>query len=361
MALHWLEEIQEVSSAGLTVQAQALSLDQVDPNQMLQHPVFFPYQDTPSVKLQQVFETDFRPVGDRREWDGPSRFIPTVLPEIENLKMVPIESKDMMGEEELQAINEQSLGQNEAVYKQLAMASIPDRVNKLVGANFRRAELDAMEAWAKGTITAKNPTKGGTSQTFSLGFSSSRIQTASTAWDNGAVNGFNELQSWIADGESQMGPIVAVKLRRATFNAIQADAPNILDYGGNSIKPSMRKIEEYLQDQLGHAFRFIIAEERVDTFTDGGTAYTRTAVWPSGYVAAVPQSGVIGATFRAPVNRAIELARSTPEAGIDVRGQTVFYNFKNNGRTAVIECQCNWLSLPQERNIWTINSGVSSS
>jgi len=357
MALNWLEEIQEVSSTGLTVQAQALSLDQIDPNQMLQHPVFFPYADVPSVNLQQIFETDYRPTADRREWDAPGRFIPTVLPEIEKLQMVPIESNDKIGEEEMQAIEEQAMG-NDEVYKRLATVSIPGRVDKLVGANFRRAELDAIEAWTKGTITAKNPTKGGNAQVFSLGFAVGRLQTAGTAWNDGGTNAFNDLMSWIEDGEAEMGPIIAVKLRRATFNAIQTDAPNILDYGGNSIKPSPGQVSARVADMLGHAFRFIISEERVDVFDDGGTAYTRTAAWPAQYVAAIPQSGVIGQTARAPVVRAIELARGAPEAGIDVRGQTVYYNFKNNGRTAVIECQCNWLSLPQERNVWTIDAGV---
>lgn len=360
MALHWLEEIQEVSSVGLTVQAQALSLDQVDPTKMLQHPVFFPYADTTSVSLDTVFETDYRPTADRREWDAPGRFIPTVLPEIEKLSMVPIESNDKIGEEEMQKIEEQAQG-NQDIYRRLATVTIPARVDKLVKANFRRAELDAMEAWSKGTITAKNPTKGGDAQVYSLGFAAGRIQTAGTAWSDGGVNAFNELMSWIEDGEQEVGPIIAVKLRRAIFNAIQTDAPNILDFGGNSIKPSPAQVSQRVTDMLGHSFRFIISEERVDTFTDGGTAYSRTAVWPSQWAAAVPQSGVLGATFRAPVVRGGELARSAPDAGIDVRGQTVYYNFKNNGRTAVIECQCNWLSLPQERNVWTIDTGIASS
>lgn len=357
MALHWLEEILEVSSAGLTVQAQALSLDQIDPNQMLQHPVFFPYTEADSIMLNRIYEIDFRPTADRREWDAPGRYVPSVLPEIEELTMVPVEANDKIGEEELQRINEQAMG-NEDVYKNLAMVSIPQRIEKLVGANYRRAEVDALEAWAKGQITAKNPTKGGTAQTFSLGFAAARLQTASTAWDDGGTNAYDDLMSWIRDGESEMGPIGAVKLRRATFNAIQADAPNPIPGAQSGLKPSQRLIEQVITDELGHAFRFIISEEQVDVFDDGGTAYTRTSVWPTQYVAAVPQSGIIGATHRAPVNRAIELARSAPEAGIDVRGQTVYYNFKNNGRTAVIECQCNWLSLPQERFIWTIDAGV---
>lgn len=355
--LTWLEEIKEVSSAGLTVQAQALSLDEIDPMQQLQHPVFAPYAPTDSVALRTIFETDKRFVADRREWNARGRYIPTVLPEMGELEMVPVESFDKIAERELQALNERAMG-NEQTFRQLAMLGIPQRVDKLVAANYRRVELDFMEAWAKGTITVINPTKGGTAQTFSLGFDAGRLQTANTAWSDGGLNAYTELMSWIADGEAEMGPIVAVKLRRATFNEIQADAPNLVDYGANGIKATRRQIEERITDELGHAFRFIISEEQVDTFTDGGTAHSRTSVWPAKYVAAVPASGVIGATYRAPVARAFELARANPDAGIDVRGMTVYYEFENGGRTATIECQANWLGLPFERNVWTINAGV---
>lgn len=356
--LTWLEEIQEVSSAGLTVQAQALSIDEIDPMQQLKHPVFAPYDNTDSVKLKNIFETDKRFVADRREWNARGRYIPTVTPELEELELLPIEAYDRIGEEELQKLNERAMGAGEQQFRDLAMVSIPSRVDKLVAANYRRVEMDFAEAWAKGQITVKNPTSGATSQTFSLGFASGRLQTAGTAWDDGATNAYDDLMAWIADGESESGPIIAVLLRRATFNAIQADAPNLIDIGGVGLKATRSRIEQTIADELGHAFRFIIAEEQVDVFTDGGTAHSRTSVWPAQYVAAVFQNGVIGATYRAPVNRAIELARQNPGADIDVRGMTVYYDFENGGRTAVIECQANWLSLPFERNVWTIDAGV---
>ena len=354
--LTWLEEIKEVSSAGLTVQAQALAIDDIDPLQQLQHPVLFPYSPADSVKLGSIFETDKRFVADRREWNARGRFIPTVTPKISELEMVPVESYDKIAERELQAINERALG-NEQTFRSLAMVNIPGRVDKLVGANYRRVEVDAMEAWAEGTITAVNPTSG-TTQVLDLGFDAGRQQTAGTAWNDGSLNAYNELLAWIADGEAEVGPIAAVKLRRATFNAIAADAPNPMPGAISGLVPTRNQIEQRISDELGYAFRFVIAEEQVDLFDDGGTAHTRTAVWTAQFVAAIPASGVIGATYRAPVNRAIELARSNQGAKIDIRGMTVYYEFENGGRTATIECQANWLSLPFERNVWTIDAGV---
>jgi hypothetical protein len=358
MALNWIEEVEGLGSAPLTVQAQALSVDDVDPNSQLLHPVFFPAAPADSTQLQSIFETDKRYVADRREWNTRGRFIPNELPSVEKLSMLPIESYDKIGEEEQQRLREAALG-NEAIYRNLVGASIPGRVNKLVAANFRRVEVDAMEAWSKGTITAKNPQRG-TTQSLSLGFDAGRVQTAGTAWNNGGTNAYTDFLAWVADGESEMGPASGVVLRRAIFAAIQADSPNPIPGAQSGLKASRRLIEQVISDELGHEFKFFIVETQADIFTDGGTAVTRTAIWPSQYAALVPQSTVIGATYRAPVVRAMDLASQFPQAKIDVRGMTVFFEYENGGRTAVMECQANWLALPAERNIWTINTGVAS-
>lgn len=358
MPLNWLEEIQEVSSTGLTVQAQALSLDQIDPNQQLWHPGLAPYADADSIRLQQIFETDFRPVGDRREWNAPGRYIPVITPEIEFLEMVPIETEDRLAEQEMQKLNEQA-GTNEQRFRELAMVSIPARVDQLVGANYRRVEMDFIEAWTKGTITARNPTKGGTAQTFSLGFDAGRIQTAGTAWSDSGVNAYDEFLAWLEDGEAEMGQIPAVAMTRAVFRAIQADAPNPIPGISQTIRATRGQISQLIGDQLGHEFQININGATVDVFDDGGITYTRTRVWPAGYVAAIPAGGRIGTTYRAPVSRAIEMARAMPQAKIDIRGMTVYYDSLNSAKSAKIQCQANWLSLPSERNVWTINTLVS--
>src|SRR5690625_492106 len=352
MALNWLEEVEGLSSAALTVQAQAVSA--LDMDEIL-HPAFFPYTDADSLDLQTIFELDKRYTADRREWNARGRFIPQDLPRIGKLSMVPVESYDKVAEQEQQAIRERALG-NEQIFRQVIGASIPARVDKLVAANFRRIDLDAFSAWAKGEIVAMNPQNGQT-HTVDLGFDSDRQQQADTAWNDAAVNAYDELLAWVEDGESEMGPIGGVVLRRNAFKAIRDDAPNPLS---SNVRITRSALESQLSDGLGHAFRFYLLETHFDVFTDGGSAVTRTAVWPDGFVAAVPQSGVVGATYRAPVVRAMEIASQIPGAGVDVRGMTVYYDYENGGRTAVIECQANHLAMPAERNVWTIDSGVTS-
>lgn len=345
-----------LGSAPLTVQAQALSVDDLDPAGQLIHPVFFPYADAPSVKLRRVFELDKRYAAVRREWNTRGKTIPTDTPDIDDLEMVPIESNFTIGEQEIQAILE-ATGEVGDTYKRVLGKDIPSRVNSLVLANLRRVELDAMEAWSKGTITAKSPVHS-TTATLTIGIDAGRIQTAGTAWDDGGTNAYNDLMSWLADGESTMGAIGGVHLRRATFNAIQADAPNPIPGAASALKPSRRLIEQVIADELGHDFRFVINERAVDVFTDGGSAHTRTNIWPAQYVAAIPANAPIGRTYRAPNLRAAELAAQFPDAGIDVNGMSV-YNFGENGdRSATVECQANWLPLPEERFVWTIDAGV---
>lgn len=345
-----------LGSAPLTVQAQALSVDDVDPNGLLIHPIFFPYTPTDSVKLQRIFELDDRFAADRREWNAPGRLIPGSTLKIDNLEMVPIESYFGIDEREMQAVLEQTGGVGET-YKQVIAKSVPARVNSLVGANFRRVELDAMEAWSKGTITAKNA-QNGTTQTLGIGIDSSRIQTAGTAWNDAGTNAYNDLMTWLRDGESVVGPIAAVHLRQATLNAIQADAPNPIPGAQTALKPSRRLIEQVITDELGHEFSFVVNERSVDVFNDGGTAVTRTKIWPAQYVAAIPAGRQIGRTYRAPVLRAAQLAAEFPDAGIDQQGMVVYFDEQNSGKSALVQCQANWLPLPEERFVWTINAGV---
>lgn len=353
---HWIEQMEGLGSAPLTVQAQALSVSDIDPLNQLIHPVFFPEAPADSIELQRIYELNTRYAADRREWNNRGRLIPQDTPKIDNLEMVPIESYFKIGEREMQKMMERTSGNGE-LYKQLLAKDVPGRVNGLVGANYRRVEVDAMEAWAKGTITAKNP-QVGTTQVLSIGIDSSRIQTAGTAWNDGGTNAYNDLLSWLRDGEAVVGEISAVHLRQATFNAIQADSPNPIPGAQAALSPSRRLIEQVISDELGHPFRFLINERTVDVFNDGGTAVTATKIWPAQYVAAVPASNVIGRTYKAPVVRGGELAAQFPDAGIDVQGMIVYHSTENEGKTAVVECQANWLPLPEERFVWTIKAGV---
>jgi hypothetical protein len=72
----------------------------------------------------------------------------------------------------------------------------------------------------------------------------------------------------------------------------------------------------------------------------------------------IPAGGVIGETLFAPVARAYDIAAQVPNAKIDIRGQTVFYEASNGGRELTVECQVNAFSNPIERFVYVINAGV---
>jgi len=355
--LHFLEDIREVSSVGLTVLAQALTLDDLDPFNRLKHPIFFPYSPTQSVRLSQIRELDYRPVSSRREWDAPGRFIPDRIPEQEELEMVPVEAYDAYGERYMQYLEETAQG-NAALVKELVRASVPGKAIKLIESNYRRLEIEAMEAWAMGQVTATNPTTGGDSQTFSLGFDADRLTTAGTAWDDGGVDAYDLLLAWLDDCPFEFSGIVTTK---AILAAIRADAPNPIPGIDQTVRITRGALSALLaQEYNKESFSIMTIDDQADVFDDGGTAFTRTRIWPDQYTAAVPSNGLIGKTYRAPVARLLAMRRRYPAAAIDSNGMGVFYLFENDGKTAKMQAQANWLTLPDEHNIYTIDTGVAT-
>ena len=345
------------SNVALTVIAQSIGIDDVDPAGQYMFPVFFPFTDANSIDIAQLTQTDFRPVAQLREFNAHGKEIPLPTPKITELTMVPREARNGIGEEELTRL-EQTYDGNAALVQQQLMSRIPDRVRWLVESIYRGHEVQCAEAWTKGQITAKNPTSGAT-YVVSLGFDSGRLQTADTAWNDGGTNAYNDLVAWYRDVLTDMDA-GGVVLSRLAFNAIQADAPNILDYGGNGVIASTSSIEARVQDAVGAPFRFVLNDTQVDAFTDGGSAYTRTRVWDESYVAAIPASGSVGASHRAGVASAYEALREDDNAPIDVRGVGVRKNDENKGKYIDLMATALWLGLPEERNVHTIDTGINS-
>src|ERR1051326_3458641 len=89
---------------------------------------------------------------------------------------------DKINELEMQTLMEGAFGNNQIVQEQIGVR-IPDRTDRLAMACYRRLELDSMQAWATGTIVQRNPQNASQTFTASFGFSSSRLQTAGTAWN----------------------------------------------------------------------------------------------------------------------------------------------------------------------------------
>jgi hypothetical protein len=348
--LNWLATEDLLSPAEMTVRAQTISPN--DEGNLLWD-LFFPRENVSSVELHDVTTLDYRPTADRREWNADGRLIPMVRPTRRNVSIVPIEARDHIDEKEMQRLAEGASG-NAAIIRDLIGATIPQRVDRLVEADYRRLEVDAFTAWALGSITQRNPENASQTYLASFGFDGARYPNALTAWNDVGVNAYDLLLAWVVAAQDMVGPIEGAMMRLATFNVILADAPDL----PNSVNMTRSQIEQRIQDDIGGPFRIMINENSVDVFDDGGIAYTRTKVWPAEKVAAIPRGNKIGRTAFAPVVRAMDLASQVPGAGIDMRGVTVFYEQSNTGKTLMIEAQLNATPIPDEQLVYVTDVGV---
>lgn len=342
--------VEELSPQSLTVVAQTISRNNTG---RLRWPIFFPRRNVDSVDLKEVTTIDFRPVSDRREWNSRGRLIPSLTPPTRELSLIPVEGYYKWDEYEINKLATIADG-NSDIVNQIIGRSIPSKVAQIVEANDRRIEVDAFTAWATGTQVAKNP-QTGTTHTVSFGFPSDRLTTAGTAWDDNSVNAWDLLISFLEDAQDKIGPVAGVVLRTALHRAIHADAPN----GPLGTSIPRGRLAEAVSDELGIPFNFFLFDDTVDVFNDGGTSYTTTNVWPAGYIAAVPSGGVVGNTVFAPVVRAMEIARQSGAPGIDVRGQTVYYEESVMGRDLTVEVQVNPFTIPNEQKLRVENTLVT--
>lgn len=345
----WIEAVEDLSDASLTVRAQALPENDRD---RLIHPLFFPRTDVSSVKLENLLTTDYRPASDRRDWNTRGRLIPLITPTEEELEMVPIEGYFTLAEREMQELVERFLD-DERLIRQMLGVDIPSRTDTIVFANRRREEFDAFEAWLLGIITAMNPQSGQT-YVVSYGFDTDRYQTAGTAWDT-VANAYTEFLAWVTDGADAIGANpIGVLIDRLTYGTIQADAPQ----GANLLPLTRNQFEQQVRSDLGYDFTFYLIEHRLDKFTDGGLTVARTRVTPAGVIALIPPGVAIGDMAHAPVARAFGLARVNQDAEIDVRGQSVFKEVAGNGRSVTVEVQKNSMPRPNENNLWVMDTLV---
>jgi hypothetical protein len=342
--------VEELSPASLTGVAQTISANNTG---RLRWPLFFPRRPVDSVDLKEVTTIDFRPVSDRREWNSRGRLIPSLTPPTRELSLIPVEGYYKWDEYEINKMATISNGNSEII-DQIIGRSIPSKVAQIVEANDRRIEVDAFTAWATGTQVAKNP-QTGTTHTVSFQFPSDRLTTAGTAWDDPGQNAYDLLISFLEDAQDKIGPVAGVVLRTALHRAIHADAPN----GPLGTTIPRGRLAEAVSDELGIPFNFFLFDDTVDVFNDGGTSYTTTNVWPAGYIAAVPSGGVVGNTVFAPVVRAMEIARQSGAPGIDIRGQTVYYEESVMGRDLTVEVQVNPFTIPNEQKLRVENTLVT--
>lgn len=349
--LAWATIMAALSPVTLTVRAQAVSLSNQDKTTWFR---YFPRREVTSVELDEIFNTDLRLVADRRPWNGVGRRLHLSVPALRNLIMEPVESEFVIDEKEMNILNSRMNGNDDEIMKVLKVR-IEDRVPTLVGANNRRIELDAISAWTAGTVTPRNPIDGKTTAAISYGFDSARYTTAGTAWNDVSLNAYNEFIAWLVAGQDLIGGIEGAVMRRATFNAILADAPT--NPAGVRVD-TIAELTQRVSDKIASPFRFEINETSYDLYNDGGTATTSTKVWPAQKIAAIPAGGVVGETCFAPVVRAGELSKAEPAAEIVDTDQSVYYLKRNDGKELAIQCQVNPLTVPNEQLVWVVNCGV---
>lgn len=350
----WLAQQDMFTDVAQTVRAQNLPALEED---RLIADLFFPRQNVDSMKVSEIVATpEFRPMSDRREWNTRGRLIPVRTPTKSEMEFIPIEAYFTVEEREINEALNQARG-NEQFIRDLLGVSIQDRTDGLTRANQRRLEWDSMRAWATGSIVTRNPQTNAT-YTTSYGITAGRYQTAATAWDNAAVNAWNEYLAWIREANQSIpGGVRGSVLRQNDYNAILADAPQ----GAFNRALTAAEFEDVLAQFLGFAHSFIVLENWLSTPTTAGVnGFVNTRIWPAGKLAAIPRRTAVGYTGFARVLRAYELARLFPEARVDERGMAVYKEIANGGRMLTVECQVNAFPVLQDPYVYVMDSQIVS-
>ncbi len=345
----WVAQMEELTSAALTVRAQAIPFN--DRGTLLWD-VFFPRQNVDSVIIEHITTLNYRPTASRREWNQRGRAIPLERPSTGKVELVPIESFFRLGEREIQSLMERASG-NEELFKQLVSAPVPERSDMLALAAWRQLEYDTMQSWSNGRMTILDP-QNATTYNADWPFralTTTRFQTQD--W-SAANNAYDLFLVWLEEAQINVGQVQGAMMRLATAKKIQADAPQ----GIRALPLSRVELNDQLSRDLDTPFRIFTNENTIDKFDDAGQDFTTTKVWTADQVAVIPVGTTVGQAAFAPIVRAHEIARGTPEASIDVRGITVYSEISGNGRELTVEAQLNAIPIPDEQRMFVVDAQV---
>lgn len=352
-AFDWLEKAKGLSSGALTVMAQRLPANN---DGTLLYPFFFPRQNVDSMDLNEILELDDRPTAARREWDGPEKRILLELPDTKEISMTPLGADDLIGEKELDKIEQGAAG-NEQVFQAVIGAKIPARGLRLAEACLNQLEIDCFELWGTGKVTQQDPQSG---RTFEIDYQieSGRIQSVITPW-TAAANSYNEFIAWLKDAKQAVGGLEGVMASPDVFDDIIADAPT----GNDGVRLTGANLVNRIKDDAMIP-RFAWFEHNgqldVDVYENGRRFKRRTNVFPARTLVAVPLGGTVGKAAHAPVRRARHLSNLLPEAKIDIRGVTIFHFGENDDKALKIVSQLNAFPVTNEGKHFSINIGPRS-
>ncbi|MDX1546653.1 MAG: hypothetical protein R3247_06680 [Rhodothermales bacterium] len=352
-----LGRVQEIDAATLTVREQARLANNLPE---LRWSIFFPRQNSDSIRIAEMRTLDLRPVADRRPWGGRGRYIPLEQGKLVELEMAPIEAYFTYDEYLMQRLMERNAQRIDLALDALRV-KIPQRAEVLADADYRRVEVDAFWAWRTGEIVAKDPESEQT-LTVNLGFDAARYVTPAQAWTNSTA--WAELLQHAYEARNMFGAAPRGALvRQSTLTAIGESAPAS---GITGFKRSRAELEDRIAQELGSEFTFRVEERTVDVFTGKGNATVATKVWPGTEVAFIPPQVSVGSTFFAPVYRAQMMAQGgqngvpggLPRDFIDVRGVTLFYLRNEDGKSMTLEAQLNALPIPDERRVYIVDGQI---
>ena len=347
MPFDFLGKVTGLTAADLTVREQArLAQNPLE----LRYRAIFPRAEATSLTVSQLTRPDTRFAAEYREFNADGREIPEVLGPKVDAEMVPMTATHHIDEKRLAKLR----APNPRIARLVEDGVIGDVrtwPTRLTNAVDWGLEYTAFTMWATNTITVKDP-KTGTSTTVSRGISSDRYITESTAWNDGSVNAYDRLLFRISEAQRLIGSVGAVRMRRATAEAVRADAPN----GPNALRPTLANIADRLSEEGFGQITLIIDERTVDVFTDGGSAYSSTNLIPAEKVLFQPADGVVGATYDFPVTRAYEYV--SQDHRVNLRDVVVWYTPQNNGKTLLIEAERIALPLTDESKTYVVDAGV---
>ena len=341
MAFDFLGRVEALTPANLTLRERARLVE--NPNDLRWRGIF-PKVDAASIKLSDLSAVDFRPIGGRREWNAQGREIPEVLGPIRNAEMVPINPTHHIDERAMQLLRERAQGLDQLITAGV-VKDVDAWATTLADAADRQIEFDAFQAWFQNAITVMDP-KTGTTVSVSAGISSARYVSASTTLA-AATNAYIDFMGYLADAQSKLGSVGAVRLRRARLNEVLADAPA---FQGDRM--SLAGLKGRIDAEGYGAVEIIVDERTYDAFTDGGSAVSATNYVPLDRMAIQPAGGVVGRTHFAPVTRAYDYMSLANVK--TVNDFTVFHSEKNDGKTLMVEAQANALTLPDENAVYVV-------
>lgn len=344
----FLGKVTGLTAADLTVREQARLAQ--NPLELRWRAIFPPVQAN-SLTVSQLTRPDTRLAAEYREFNADGREIPEILGPKVDAEMVPMTATHHIDERRLTVLRAPNPRIAQLV-EDGVIGDVRTWPTRLANAVDWGTEYMAFLMWATNSITVKDP-KTGKSTTVSRGIDSSRYITESTAWNDGSVNAYDRLLFRISEAQRLIGSVGAVRMRRATAEAVRADAPN----GPNALRPTIANIQDRLSEEGFGQITLIIDERTVDVFDDGGSAYTTTNLIPAEKVLFQPAGdGAVGATYTYPVSRAYDYVAG--DQRVNLNDTVVWYTPQNDGKTLKIEAEAIRLPLTDESKTYVVDSGV---